>query len=311
MATCAEFEFQKCGFERGVVKANPDIAGIGIILSFLVTTSVTVLAGFYRILFDFITEFFLTPYQQDIVRFPSGDGWLWVNPGFWARVVDRLLLALNDSQLFTGTAVQVASLVQHCEITIYHLRIVAELAFLSTVTHLLTVVAMSGYFIDNAGSNTPRVLVMLLNLGLLGYTTWFAYLYEAASPFDESLQLGCYYAGYRPPVVASFTVRWTLLLLAAVLGHLVVFLAMYWKGFRTWIAGTRGAALRFFRTAILVPAYTIYGLVSSSRVLRQTQALGTPPVDIEGSEREWGFGQILALLLLALIVLPGWDSFME
>ncbi|KAH8742543.1 hypothetical protein F5883DRAFT_442187 [Diaporthe sp. PMI_573] len=258
----------------------------------------------------------LPSYKQDEVRFVTRfwtrGGRLWVQPGFWAKVVDKLLLALNDSQLFTGTAVQIASLIQHCEITVYHLQIVAELAFLSTVTHLLTVVAMGEYFIHNARSNTPRVLVMLLNLGLLGYTTWFAYSYEAASDFDDSLQLGCYYAGYRPPVLAAFIVRWMFLLFAAIIGHVSIFLTMYSKGFRSWIYSTRGgAALRFFRTTIVVPAYTIYGLVSSSRVLRQTQALGTPPVHIDGSERKWGFGQILAMLLLALVILPGWDSFME
>lgn len=107
-------------------------------------------------------------------------------------MVDKLLLALSDSQLFTGTAVQIASLVQHCEIAVYHLQIVAELAFLSTVTHLVTVVAMSGYFIGNTGSNAPRVLIMLLNVGLLGYTSWFVYAYEAATDFNDSIQLGCY-----------------------------------------------------------------------------------------------------------------------
>lgn len=102
------------------------------------------------------------------------------------------------------------------------------------------------------------------------------------------------------------------LLFAAIIGHSSIFLTMYSKAFRSWASRTRvGAALRFFRTAIIVLAYTIYGLVSGSLVLRQTQALGAPTIEIDDNEREWGFGQILAMLLLALVLLPGWDSFME
>jgi hypothetical protein len=43
--------------------------------------------------------------------------------------------------------------------------------------------------------------------------------------------------------------------------------------------------------------------------LHKTQAFGVASVRIEGSEREWGFGQFLPVLLLALPLFAGWESF--
>jgi hypothetical protein len=65
------------------------------------------------------------------------------------------------------------------------------------------------------------------------------------------------------------------------------------------------------RTWIIAPGYAIYGLVMGGRALRGTQALGKASVKINGSERDWGFGQFLPLLLLALPLFAGWESFWE
>jgi hypothetical protein len=49
----------------------------------------------------------------------------------------------------------------------------------------------------------------------------------------------------------------------------------------------------------------------ASSMLSNTQALGDPSVNIRGSENEWGFGQFLPVLLLALPIFAGWESFWE
>lgn len=46
-------------------------------------------------------------------------------------------------------------------------------------------------------------------------------------------------------------------------------------------------------------------------MLRDTQALGNSSVRMSGSENEWGFGQFLPVLLLALPIFAGWESFWE
>ena len=69
----------------------------------------------------------------------------------------------------TGLAVQFTALLKHCELSIYHFQIVVELAFLTTVTHLLTLVALRNYFVENRWTSLPRIILMLANLGLLAY----------------------------------------------------------------------------------------------------------------------------------------------
>jgi hypothetical protein len=205
------------------------------------------------------------------------------------------------------------SLLQLCSISIYHFRIVTELAFLSTVTHLLTVVALRNYFVYNRWTNVIRVLVMILNLALLGYTTWFEYALDTMDNSIDGLKLACY-LGPRPLPSNSVSVfRWVILLLVAVVAHFSVFWAMYIdnQGRNSGKGGWFKFLGTMLRDYIVTPAYTIYGLVVGSKVLRKTQAFGSPTVNVIGSEREWGFGQVLAVVLLALVILPGWEAFFE
>jgi predicted lipoprotein len=76
-------------------------------------------------------------------------GKYWRSTAFWAQVLSKNLLAFSDTQLVTGLAIQFTALVKHCDMTIYHFRIVTELAFLTTITHLLTVIALRNYFVKN------------------------------------------------------------------------------------------------------------------------------------------------------------------
>jgi hypothetical protein len=245
----------------------------------------------------------------------------------WMLIFSKLLLGVNDTQLFTGTAVQIVSLVQLCTISIYHFNVVTELAYLSTVTHMLTLVALQRYFIVNRWANSVRVLVMVLNLALLGYTTWFDYALDTLSTREEGTQVACYFSLRKLPLTASSITRWLVLLLMAVAVHFSIFWSMYRPGFDippdplAYFANlpdarnpSHGDWYRWLGTVlqyIVTPAYTVYGLVVGSRVLRNTQAFGSAPVTIIGTEREWGFGQVLAVFLLALVVLPGWEAFFE
>lgn len=196
--------------------------------------------------------------------------------------------------------------------SVYHWKIVSDLAFLTTVTHLLAVAALRNYFVKYRWINLPRIFFMLANLGLLGYTSFVAYSYDLAG-LDLSGNLACFFKGERPPFSHAFGGKWASLLVGAIGGHVTVILAMYClrepskggkKEWWYWI----GAA---FRTWIVAPIYAVYGIVMAGGGLRYTQALGTPNVRIEGSESEWGFGQFLPVLLLALPIFAGWESFWE
>lgn len=240
------------------------------------------------------------------------NGPYWRSPAFWAQVLSKNLLALSDTQLLTGLAIQFTAMVKHCDITVYHFRIVTELAFLTTVTHLLTVIALRNYFVKNRWINMPRIFFMLGNLGILGYTSFVAYSYDLAG-VDLSQSLACFFRGERPPFKAAFGGKWAALVIGAIGGHVTVILAMYWfkdpednqRRKWWWYVGAG------FRTWLVAPVYSIYGIWMAGDGLQNTQALGTANVNIIGEENEWNFGQFLPVLLLALPLFAGWESFWE
>ena len=240
----------------------------------------------------------------------------WRSTSFWAQVLSKNLLAFSDTQLVTGLAIQFTALVKHCHMTIYHFRIVTELAFLTTVTHLLTVIALRNYFVKNKWINLPRIFFMLANLGLLGYTSFVSYSYDLINevPLDQSMSLACFYRSERPRFGAAFGGKWAAMLICAIGGHATIILAMYWldepdatQKTRTWWYRLGGD----LRTWVIAPAYSLYGIWMAGDGLQYTQALGRPNVTIEGSEQQWSFGQFLPVLLLALPVFAGWESFWE
>jgi len=315
---CAETNVT-CGLKNQPIEANPDIAGVGVIISFLMMTCLAFLTGF--------TVIFLDRYEQVInlyrrfvtknsdVYEQNYNGPYWRSTAFWSRVLSKNLLALSDTQLLTGLAIQFTGLLKHCSMTVYHWKIVTELAFLTTVTHLLAVVALRNYFVKNRWINLPRIFFMLANLGLLGYTSFVAYSYElAGTDLDLSSDLACFFKRDRPRFTSAFGGKWATLLICAIGGHVTVILAMYFlkdpqkggkKEWWYWI----GAA---FRTWIVAPIYAIYGIYTAGDGLQYTQALGTPNVNITSDdEKEWNFGQFLPVLLLALPLFAGWESFWE
>lgn len=246
------------------------------------------------------------------------EGPYWRSVGFWSRVLSKNLLALSDTQLLTGLAIQLTAMIKHCSMSVYHFRIVVDLAFLTTITHLLTVVTLRNYFVRYKWINLPRILFMLANLALLGYTSFIAYSYDLV---DIQLpdSLACFFQKDRPRFSAAFGGKWAALLIGAIGGHVTVIAAMYWlkdptksdsKGRWWWYIWYFGAV---FRTWVVAPVYSIYGIWMAGDGLAQTQALGDPPpgVTIVGSESAWNFGQFLPVLLLALPIFAGWESFWE
>ncbi|KAJ4345334.1 uncharacterized protein N0V89_011464 [Didymosphaeria variabile] len=306
---CQGYKYD-CSARNQVVDANPDIAGVGVIVGFLATTCLAFLVTLSVLFLDrynsFIALITKTHYAHD------ERGPYWRSPAFWSRVLSRNLLALADTQIMTGLAVQFTAILKHCELSIYHFQIVTELAFLTTVTHLLTLVTLRNYFVQNKWINLPRIFFMAGNLGLLGYTSYISYTYDLAG-LDLSSRLACFYQGTRPEFERAFQTKWALLLVGAIGGHTAVILAMYvlpetpegtaWTKAKRFGAG--------FRTWVLTPVYAIYGVYMAATMLSDTQALGNPSVRMNGTENEWGFGQFLPVLLLALPVFAGWESFWE
>ncbi|KAF2635320.1 hypothetical protein P280DRAFT_196062 [Massarina eburnea CBS 473.64] len=309
---------------KTIVRFPVDVAAREVIVGFLSTTCLAFLVALAVLFLDryeLVINFFRrhtsarTPHHHDTANCPY-----WRSPPFWSRVLSRNLLALADTQLLTGLAVQFVALLQHCTLSVYHFQIVTELAFLTTVTHLLTVVTLRDYFVRYRWINLPRIFFMLGNLALLGYTSYISYTYEMAG-LDKTTSLACFFQSARPPFKSAFGGKWAALLIGAIGGHVAVILAMYVladdneSDTNRDHRNTRWAWAKWlgmmFRTWLLTPTYAIYGVWMAGKGLKNTKALGNPGIHIDGDENKWGFGQFLPVLLLALPVFAGWETFWE
>ncbi|KAF1997646.1 hypothetical protein P154DRAFT_622348 [Amniculicola lignicola CBS 123094] len=321
---CAKFNPENCTVLNQIVDPDPDIAGIGVILGFLATTCFAIAISFSILFLDHYPRI-CNFWRHNVSKNPEeyvdnrGLGPYWRSPEFWSIVLSKNLLSFSDTQLVTGLAIQFTGFIKHCQISIYHFQIVVQLAFLTTVTHLLAVITLRDYFVDNKWVNLPRVFFMLCNLALLGYTSFVAYSYEL-SGLDRSSNLACFFKGHHPPFPAAFGGKWAALFVGGIAVQASIIFTMYFlpssskarkgqvkKGrwFYMWLGS-------LFRTWFIAPLYAGYGLVMAGLELKKTDALGIAAVRINGEdERQWGFGQFLPLLLLALPIFAGWESFWE
>src|SRR6266480_2948610 len=131
---------------------------------------------------------------------------------YWLNVCKKILLELSDIQLLTGLGMQATVLFLHCTIVIYYFWIAINLAYLSTITHLLTMVALKNYFIEHRLSSIPRLVLIIFNIGLFCYG---AFILEGLRygnlnhPSDGTQRLACYYQGNRPSLKnSSFAGHW-------------------------------------------------------------------------------------------------------
>lgn len=111
----------------------------------------------------------------------------------YSEALYQLVVSLSDTQLVTGIAVLVPALYELTEesLTIYHLSIVMDLAWLSSNTHALTLIAIQRKHSSSATVHSPisflrsirislplRALFILALDGMLLYNSWIsAYVY--------------------------------------------------------------------------------------------------------------------------------------
>lgn len=248
----------------------------------------------------------------------SSTGKILRRPSYWLNVSKQILLGLSDTQLLTGIGIQLVVLFLHCSIVIYHYWIAINLAYLSTITHLLTVVALKSHFIKHWLSSIPRLVLIVFNIGLFCYAAFILDGLNYATlnhPSNLTQLLACYYQGNRPSLKnSSFAGHWFTIIAIVIVIHAIVLWHLY-KG-----TGKEHKARNMCRRCLsrlpilLVVIYIIFGLALTVPVLTYTEAMGSPKKvnitidDTPASEKEWGFGQILPVLLLALPVFGGWET---
>jgi hypothetical protein len=64
----------------------------------------------------------------------------------WVKILDKLILNLSDQQLATTLAILIVVFIRQCEISNYHLNLACDIAWFSTITHLLSVIVLRKYW---------------------------------------------------------------------------------------------------------------------------------------------------------------------
>ncbi|KAK3367640.1 hypothetical protein B0H63DRAFT_455721 [Podospora didyma] len=133
------------GFGRYEVPADPDIAGVGIVWTFIAVTSLALVLSIMDVLW-MIAKFLNWKYQYppDQVIEKKEQRW-W---GFsLSKFCETVVMACSDQQVFTGGAYALTLRYwKGCEITAYHYNIVSNMMLLTCATHLMSVTITRNYW---------------------------------------------------------------------------------------------------------------------------------------------------------------------
>lgn len=102
--------------------------------------------------------------------------------------LNAFILALSDQQLVTGLAMITAALAQRCSISCYEFQVVNSLAWLSSTTHLITLIVLQEHFLENKVVRNYRAFGMLSMFVLLSYVTIVS---SASYSADKSSPILC------------------------------------------------------------------------------------------------------------------------
>lgn len=87
----------------------------------------------------------------------------------WTKAATAALLTYSDTQVITGIAILLAGYWQlRCGILLYHWKVISNLAWFSSVTHIATLTSLRKYFQQRLTLAYFRTTAMAINLILLG-----------------------------------------------------------------------------------------------------------------------------------------------
>ncbi|KAH3911525.1 hypothetical protein HBH56_135970 [Parastagonospora nodorum] len=128
------------------ISMNPDIAGIGILISFFLSAlllGTVIIWGYWM---ASLPSVLLTPADHYVIHMLKKISLHFRDPKVLsnisddqirrARTVTGYVKVLGDQQLITGLAIIIAALALRHEITLYEFRIVTSLAYFAAFTHL-------------------------------------------------------------------------------------------------------------------------------------------------------------------------------
>lgn len=253
--------------------SNAGVAGIGVILGFIVPAVVSIVFSFSLI----IQESFLHADKPAL--------------GLIRR---KLLFGVSDQQILYGTGIQIVGLAQINSLVPYHFFIIWMVSLLSTAIHNCTLLVLIGSFHSDRVLRWFRQVLMFFNLAL-GCVFGVCMLQVVQKGLEDStLPTACAWSVQDTSAESNNALSFvgTILVIA---GNCLVFAAATWllhdrrqKGFK-WIQ-LMGVVIM---TAIAVAA--------TVRVIQVSQAFGVAKTPLsDDGEKQWSFATLVTLLMLAL-----------
>ncbi|ROV88057.1 hypothetical protein VMCG_10416 [Cytospora schulzeri] len=252
--------------------SNTGIAGIGVILGFIVPAVIAIILSLSLI----IEESFIHSHRPAV--------------GLIRR---KLLYGLSDQQILYGIGIQAVGLSQMYKLVPYHFFIIWMLSLLSMAVHNCTMLVLVASFRSDTVLRWLRQVLMLTNL-VLSCVYGICMLQVVQKNLEEStLPTSCAWqirGNKASNIGLSFVGT-----ISVIAGNCVVFTASTWylhdrrqRGFK-WVQLVGWVIM----TAIAVGA--------TVRVVLMSQAFGVPttPLSDQG-EKEWTFATIISLLMLGL-----------
>jgi hypothetical protein len=273
----------------------------------------------------------------------------------WIDILDQLILSLSDQQLATSIAILVTNFIRQFKISNYHLNVVSDIAWFSTITHLLSMVVLRVHWIQDTRRRVLhiRLFLMICVVIMLAFTLTWSPQYDpkggagacpAHCAFSNS-DVSTLFSEYEFPIqhtalnfagiVQSFLLAW---------GYSTTgfFVAPFWyKFYRFWLWVLPGHVFRGSRMCCLwvvdqiwkqgrlhnlveklfdglkifwkVTFFPLPKTVIGVQVVSWCFDLAFLILDRWGShesvanpqeENQWGFGQLLAMIIVVLPVLP-------
>ncbi|KAL9073790.1 MAG: hypothetical protein Q9157_004615 [Trypethelium eluteriae] len=267
-----------------------------------------------------------------------------MNKGPWRDALERFVLSLSDQQLVTGISILLLGYIQHCSMSSFHFIVIVTLAWFSSTTHLSTLSVLYHHLNKYPTLKYIRIFGMLILYVMLMVGLLVLY---ASYPFQVPVQCrleGLSLAGNKP--LNLFVA--IILFIFLTVSYLSKFVRLIHPSFQSpkklddsirrqdncvkklkYLDGCNlpdivEKALRsfivfnyinleFIDSFLWQICWMLFGNVYGIRqVLWARQVVGRAVIRYpKGAEDDLTFGQLIALLLLALPLLAAFEAFTE
>jgi hypothetical protein len=240
------------------------------------------------------------------------------------------MLSLSDQQLLTGFAVLISFLPNRCQISYVSFGIAIQLAWASCLTHAATLIFLRGYLEENVRIRRLRyVLVGTLLCFILAILIYF-YIAFPAAPSSQTLFLCSSFGGSVDAfrlfgVLVSFcfttincvqelTARWMPSKFDESGGAISTPLVYqeYWKQRPPYNMTMTSRVWRRLHFLTLVDQYSssLWSQLLDIQLTAVYQTAVIIKVTVPHHSSEWGFGQIMPMILLGLPALSAFEGYL-